>query len=110
MTAPAPADDRPQSLQSARLRSRRRVWLLGGAAVLILVGAGAAWWSLRPTVVDPPMPAGIQDREVQEVIESARAAVLEQPHSADAWGYLGKVFLSHLFDREATFCFNQASQ
>ncbi|MCI0465272.1 MAG: tetratricopeptide repeat protein [Gemmataceae bacterium] len=56
------------------------------------------------------MPENIQDAEVQRALEFARQKVLDKPKDAGAWGYLGKVLLTHLFSGDADFCFAQAAR
>jgi tetratricopeptide (TPR) repeat protein len=56
------------------------------------------------------MPSEVGDAEVERALEVARQEVLTHPRSADAWGHFGLTLLAHLFDREATTCFVQASR
>jgi tetratricopeptide (TPR) repeat protein len=84
--------------------------VLLGSLLLVAGAAAAGWWWLRPAPVEPPMPADIQETEVRVAIEQARQLVLSEPGSAKAWGHLGMVLLAQLFDRDAVFCFTQASR
>jgi tetratricopeptide (TPR) repeat protein len=91
-------------------RARRVRWIVLGIAGLLLVGSAIAarrWF--HPALVDPPMPADIQDTEVRQAIEQARQKVVNAPRSAQAWGGLGLTLLAHLFNREADTCFVQAA-
>jgi tetratricopeptide (TPR) repeat protein len=88
---------------------RHRWWLAGLVFLLAWAGAGAWLW-LRAAPVTPPMPAGIQEVEVQSAIENARHLVLKNPDSAQAWGDLGLLLLAHQFDRDADFCLAQAAR
>ena len=88
---------------------RQRWWL--AALVFLLAWAGAgAWLWLRAEPVTPPMPAGIQEVEVQTAIDNARRLVLKNPDSGQAWGDLGLLLLAHQFDIDADFCLAQASR
>src|ERR1700722_14413977 len=91
-------------------RSPGRQWTTGIIVVLLAAAATGVWWWYRSPGVLPPMPADVQDAEVVEALEAARARVMERPHAAAAWGQLGKVLLAHLFDREARFCFAEAAR
>jgi tetratricopeptide (TPR) repeat protein len=86
-----------------------RRWLLGGA-VLIVAVVGATWWWVRPAPLEPPTPPNIEDDEVLQAIRDAQQPVRTTPHSAAAWGQLGKVLLGQQFDREADICFAEASR
>jgi Flp pilus assembly protein TadD len=97
----------PLDAQSHGRHGRR--WAAGFLVVLLAAAIGVWWWSRPPDVV-PPMPADVEDAEVAQAVETARADVLERPRAADAWGQLGKVLLAHLFDREARFCFAEAAR
>jgi tetratricopeptide (TPR) repeat protein len=91
--------------------SRRHRWALW-LSVFLLLAAGAAgswWWRHdRSETVDPPTVSAVQDAEVQQAIDRARQRVLDQPRSANAWGFLGMVLLAHRFDHEADDCFAEA--
>jgi tetratricopeptide (TPR) repeat protein len=91
--------------------TRRRWFVVVGATLLLAGGAAGAWkWFHRSQPPDPPLPADIQDAEVLQAIERARQKVLDKPHEANAWGYLGKTLLANLFDREADRCFAEAAR
>jgi tetratricopeptide (TPR) repeat protein len=80
------------------------------AALAVLAAGAIAWWWFRPPAVDPPLPPSISDGEVREAIEHARNQVVNQPHSAAAWGLLGRTLHAHLFDREADRCYAEAAR
>ena len=84
-----------------------------GAAVMVLAVAGAAvgwWWYNAAPPPAPPMPRNIEETEVREAIEAARAGVLQEPRSAGAWGRLGMMLLAHLFSEDADRCFAEAAR
>ncbi len=106
MTAATTTVDRVSS-------TKRRVRVvIAGVVLLLLVGAagaGGAWWWFQPAVVEAPALPNIPDAEVRHGIESARQKVVEKPRSADAWGHLGMLLLTHLYHNDADFCFAQAA-
>ena len=108
--APSPPPPPHQVVAISAARRRARAWLLAGLLVLVAAIGGVGWWWWRPTPVDPPMPAGVEDPEVQQALARARQKVLEDPRSAAAWGHLGKLLLAHIFPGEADVCFAQASR
>ena len=87
-------------------------WALLAAALPVLA-AGAAvgwWWYNAAPPPAPPMPRDIEESEVREAIEAARAGVLQEPYSAGAWGRLGMMLLAHLFSEDADRCFAEAAR
>jgi tetratricopeptide (TPR) repeat protein len=56
------------------------------------------------------MPADIVDEEVVLALQRKREEVIANPQSANAWGDYGLLLLAQLFDREADFCFSEASR
>ena len=58
----------------------------------------------------PSLAATDVDPAVVKVVEAARAAVLQSPHSAETWGKLGMILTAHEFPSEANACFVQAEQ
>lgn len=82
-----------------------------GLGALVAFGIGvAAWWWLRPSAVEPPLPPNVQDPDVLAVIDKARREVRSSPRSAGAWGRLGSILLAHLCTREADQCFETAAR
>jgi tetratricopeptide (TPR) repeat protein len=97
-----------------RPRRSRLLWL-GVAAALLAggVAAGWRWWRPgppRPRAAEPPRPAAIEDADVRQAVEEARAGVLAEPGSAVAWGGYGLTLLAHHFDAEADLCFAEAAR
>jgi tetratricopeptide (TPR) repeat protein len=75
--------------------------------------AGAAGWYFAWYRSGPAPPAVALDgveAPVLAAIEKERAAVQKNPHSAEAWGRLGVVFLAHRFKSEARICFVRAEE
>src|SRR5262245_44399072 len=109
-----PAGDQPQPPPPAPAPRRRVPWV-ALAAVLLLAGAGAAWWYLRPKPYTPPEPPALSaqegaDKAVVAAVEKARQAVLAVRTSAAAWGELGVVFAAHGYEPEADDCFREAER
>jgi len=92
--------------------SRRRRWVLLG--LLLAAGGGILAWSLASTdVPGPTIPtADLRDAEplVRRAVEQARAAVVEEPGFAEAWGHLGRVYDAHHLGAEADLCYREASR
>ena len=90
--------------------------LLVALAALALLGAGVGgvlWWKgLAQPVVTPPRLdlEGLDDPTLARVLEDCRQEVLRDPHSAETWGKLGKLFLANGYRDEAIPCFEQASK
>lgn len=107
---------------AARSARRRRLGLACGIALLLTAGLCAwRWWPAQPAAISdaaqpavevaPPPTIETQgvDVAVAQAIDRARQSVQQTPRSADAWGELGMVLLSHNFDAEAATCFAQAA-
>jgi tetratricopeptide (TPR) repeat protein len=104
-------------------RKSRRLWLVSsillGVAVLA-AGLGASIWrrvalakphsSENPLPEPPSLAATDVDPAVMKAVLAARSAVLQSPHSAEAWGKLGMILSAHEFPSEANLCFVQAEQ
>jgi tetratricopeptide (TPR) repeat protein len=76
------------------------------------MAGGLCWIAWRSwDTADPPGvdPTGA-DPQVLQAIEESRTAVRKSPHSATAWGRLGKVLLAHNYYPEARACFARAEQ
>ncbi|MBY0461060.1 MAG: tetratricopeptide repeat protein [Gemmataceae bacterium] len=88
---------------------RRRVFL--GLLALSAVGGGAWWWFGKgPPPPEPPLPPGITDPEVDEVVRKGRDKLLADKRSGAAWGEYGTLLLAHLFDKEADQCLEVAAR
>src|SRR5438093_5027493 len=98
-----------------RRRLPRRRLLITITVALVLGASVAAYffsWSRRARPPAPPVVdvTGI-DPAVSRAVESARAAVGHAPHSAENWGKLGMILLSHgLHNETAVACLVQAEQ
>jgi tetratricopeptide (TPR) repeat protein len=94
-----------------RRRGRRPLWTIAALLVAGITGTAVCIvWRLR---AEPPPPPVVElrgiDPAVQQAVEAARAAVLDSPRSAAAWGRLGMVLLSHgLSSNASRACFAQA--
>lgn len=87
---------------------------LAVAAVLVVGGGLTAFYVgalLQPSVPEPPaVPLEGVEKPVADAVAAARERVREQPRSAEAWGLLGKLLLTHRFPAQAEQCFAQAEQ
>jgi tetratricopeptide (TPR) repeat protein len=93
---------------------RRRIVLwasglgaLGGFIACLYV---ALWTPAAPAPEPPTVPLDGVEKPVADAIAQAREAVRDRPDSADAWGYLGKLLLTHYFLPQADECFAQAEK
>ena len=62
--------------------------------------------------IDIPQPADldlVEEKLLLEAIRTAQDAVRNSPDDAEAWGYLGHVYLSHGWEVPAIPCYRQAS-
>ena len=60
-----------------------------------------------------PQPADldlVEEKPLIEAIENAQKAVRKSPDTADVWGQLGHVYLSHGWEATAIPCYRQASR
>jgi tetratricopeptide (TPR) repeat protein len=89
-----------------------RTWLIGLAVLLVLgtaLGAYLRWPAAAP--VPPEIPHDGLEPAVIRVAEEARGALMENPRSADAWGYLGRVLLANGACADVSLvCFLQAER
>ena len=75
---------------------------------LILISASA----VADGKIDIPQPADldlVEEKLLLEAIRTAQDAVRNSPDDAEAWGYLGHVYLSHGWEVPAIPCYRQAS-
>ncbi|HEX5272207.1 MAG TPA: tetratricopeptide repeat protein, partial [Gemmataceae bacterium] len=93
----------------------RRFW--AALAALLLVGGGAAgiWWWHSHSADPPPQPPAVnmpadEDPTLAKVFEDARAKVLKEPRSAEAWGFYGKVLLANGLGEDSRTCFAEAAR
>lgn len=76
---------------------------------LIAVVAVAVWYALRPVPPMPDIPLDGATPELVEAVNAAKAKVLEDPHSAEAWGGLGEVLGVNGFHVQAIICYENAA-
>jgi tetratricopeptide (TPR) repeat protein len=92
---------------------RRRKWLFGLAAMLLIGGAalGVCLWP-RPRPPEPPeVPLKDLDPEVADAVRSARAEVVKDPQKGAAWGLLGRVLLANeIYPDRGLTCFLEAER
>jgi tetratricopeptide (TPR) repeat protein len=86
-------------------------------ALLVLLASGlgvaAAWWFWRrgPEVPSPPhVPLENVEDRVAKGIRSALQKVRDQPRSAEAWGFLGRLLLANSFEPQALVCLREAER
>ena len=63
--------------------------------------------------IDIPEPADldlVEEKPLLEAIENAQKAVRKSPNTADVWGQLGHIYLSHGWEVPAIPCYHQASK
>jgi tetratricopeptide (TPR) repeat protein len=78
--------------------------LVGGVGA---IGGWSRWRRLKAP--DPPeIPLTDVDPQAADVIQQARAQVVKNPKSADAWGTLGKVLRGYDYREQAAVCFARA--
>jgi cytochrome c-type biogenesis protein CcmH/NrfG len=89
----------------------RRCWL-GWGVLLIAAGAFGAWffWFKWTTPHSPEVELTGVDPAVRRAVEEALTDVRRAPRDADAWGRLGMVLTSHIFEDAAMVCFAQAER
>jgi cytochrome c-type biogenesis protein CcmH/NrfG len=94
-------------------RSLGRRWLLAALALaLVLAGSGLLWYVhwRKPPPRPPEVEGAGTDPEVAAFLREARAAVLRQPNSAEAWGFLARGFHAHNFFPQALACYAEAER
>jgi tetratricopeptide (TPR) repeat protein len=82
------------------------------AVCALILGGILAYPRLKssPPFIPPDVPADITDAELRNAISLARKKVEQTPHSAEAWGLLGTVFLANGRSGEADSCLRQAEK
>lgn len=75
--------------------------------ILSVFQACDGWLQQEPPEVSHPNLATMEP-QVVEKIRDARATVMKQRESGDAWGWLGMVFHAHDLKQEAADCYAQA--
>jgi tetratricopeptide (TPR) repeat protein len=68
------------------------------------------WLIPAPSPEPPAIALAEIDPQVAAAIEAARARVLVEPRSADAWGHLAMLLHVHDFQAEADCCYAQAER
>lgn len=102
----------PGAAPKAGPPARRRLRVLLIALVVVAGSAGGYWvyeaWP--PTLPDVPTPdlAGV-DPEVAEAVATARAAVIADQRSVEAWARLAMTLDAHHYPAEAVICYGAAS-
>ena len=77
------------------------------AAVLAGLGCGG---DRSPEAVPLPDLAQVAEERLLAAVREARAAVVEDPASAAAWGRLGHIYLAHGWPQEASECYRRAAE
>src|SRR5437762_8005509 len=107
------SNEQPQhSPTLAAPRPRRRRWAVV-SLVAALLAAGLAWYLVRRSTAPPPPPnpeLNASEPAVAKAVQAARARVLKEPRSGEAWGELGKVFLANEMEDASQVCFTQAQR
>lgn len=88
-----------------------RRWLIGLASLLVIAGAGAALWWYTSAPPVPVVPLDGLDREVADVVVSARKDIADNPRSAAAWAHLGRALLANEIELDVSLaCFLEAEK
>ena len=80
--------------------------------LILIVGVGSPNPYGAEGKIDIPQPADldlVEEKRLLEAIRTAQDAVRNSPDDAEAWGYLGHVYLSHGWEVPAIPCYRQAS-
>jgi tetratricopeptide (TPR) repeat protein len=89
----------------------KRVVVLAAALVVFAFLLSLGWYGWRRyTAPVPPEVEVANDPDLVEAVEAARGKVRQNPHSADAWGDLGKLLRASSYHAQAVFCFAQAER
>ena len=98
------------------MAGRSKMLLLAFAAFASLAGGVWAWKRAHPSpttspaAVPPDIPAVVVDDEVRTALVNARARILAQPDSSEAWSDFGLLFRSHQIMPQADACFMEAAK
>ena len=92
----------------------RKPWanraILAIVSASLLIGGAVFFLGRGSPPLPPEIPLEGVDPDCVEAIIAAREKVLRDPHSAEAWGFLGKVLLANEQSRAADVCFLQAEK
>lgn len=80
--------------------------------LILIVGVGSPNPYGAEGKIDIPQPADldlVEEKLLLEAIRTAQDAIRNSPDDAEAWGYLGHVYLSHGWEVPAIPCYRQAS-
>ncbi len=77
------------------------------AAVLAGLGCGD---DRSPEAVPLPDLTQVADERLLSAVREARAAVVEDPDSAPAWGRLGHLYFAHGWPQKASQCYQEAGE
>jgi len=66
--------------------------------------------SVPTTIPEPADLDLVEEKPLLKAIENAQKAVRKSPNTADVWGQLGHVYLSHGWEVPAIPCYRQASE
>ncbi|MCI0457723.1 MAG: tetratricopeptide repeat protein [Gemmataceae bacterium] len=92
-------------------REGRTVLIAVGALLLLTGGLAVYLWWPSAAAVPPEVPLEGLDREVVQVIESARADALKNPRSGSAWGHLGRALMANeVYPEIGLVCFREAGR
>jgi tetratricopeptide (TPR) repeat protein len=82
------------------------------ACLVATGGATALWYAARldPPPTPPEAKGDNLDPAVVSAVQVIRPRVLKNPHSAQAWGDLGEVFLANELEEQARVCFAEAER
>ena len=95
---------------SRRHVSRLALLAAALAAVIAVALGGAALFRRQALEPMPAFSLDASDREVASALNEVRQDVEQEPHSAEAWGDLGRVLRAHEFGPEAEVCFRNAQR
>jgi tetratricopeptide (TPR) repeat protein len=70
---------------------------------------GSRYWQARKSLTPPPISFASLDPSLRTIVETSRAAVVQAPKSAGAWGKLGEALHAAEFHAQARFCYSNAA-